>query len=281
MDNYGCHYLDQNVLDSLRVKHVFLPPNCTSRFQPLDQGIFWAIKSRFKMFLLQSIQDKFPQTLIDVVAQVYEDKTEYDRVVGEALNANADAILSEVQRFNNNTLKAFEIAEYLDRAWESIDKAMIIRFFLRSNCPPDNPVLKAAKLCIELELNPQTKAANTKLLRRLNLTRELINTPFYNPVIEVKIDNGVEGDLDFLYADNVQHFSTSCLASAEFLHVKAADRAMFNLDTNIDLHKQEQSNNVDDDNIMRYVLTGHLLESDGVAKEHETEIDKCKMSMNV
>ena len=102
MDNYGCHYLDQNVLDSLRVKHVFLPPNCTSRFQPLDQGIFWAIKSRFKMFLLQSIQDKFPQTLIDVVAQVYEDKTEYDRVVGEALNANADAILSEVQRFNNN-----------------------------------------------------------------------------------------------------------------------------------------------------------------------------------
>ena len=197
------------------------------------------------------------------------------------MNANADAILSEVQRFNNNKLKAFEIAEYLDRAWESIDKAMIIRFFLRSNCPPDNPVLKAAKLCIELELNPQTKAANTKLLRRLNLTRELINTPFYNPVIEVKIDNGVEGDLDFLYADNVQHFSTSCLASAEFLHVKAADRAMFNLDTNIELHKQEQSNNVVDDNIMRYVLTGHLLESDGVATEDETEIDKAIVLQNV
>jgi hypothetical protein len=35
------------------VKVKFLPPNLTSEVQPLDQGIIWAVKSRYRKQMLQ------------------------------------------------------------------------------------------------------------------------------------------------------------------------------------------------------------------------------------
>ncbi len=52
MDNYGAHILgDEHTSRLKKVRHAFFPPNVTSHYQPLDQGIFWALKSRYKLFI--------------------------------------------------------------------------------------------------------------------------------------------------------------------------------------------------------------------------------------
>ena len=49
LDIYGAHGMEPEFLESLvKIKVAFLPPNCTSRFQPLDAGLFYAAKCRYR-----------------------------------------------------------------------------------------------------------------------------------------------------------------------------------------------------------------------------------------
>jgi hypothetical protein len=57
LDNFSAHpnaelFVKDNVLA------VYLPPNCTSLVQPLDQGILWSFKSHYKgVFLCKMMTD--------------------------------------------------------------------------------------------------------------------------------------------------------------------------------------------------------------------------------
>ena len=53
MDNakcYGC----ENISSLSNVKVHFLPPNTTSHFQPLDQGIIYSLKAQYRKLLCQN-----------------------------------------------------------------------------------------------------------------------------------------------------------------------------------------------------------------------------------
>ena len=54
-DNAACHNIE---LDHPNVKIVFLPPNCTSLIQPLDQGVIQTLKMYYTRQLFQTIFDR-------------------------------------------------------------------------------------------------------------------------------------------------------------------------------------------------------------------------------
>lgn len=67
MDNAACH---RTTLTLSHVKFEFLPPNCTSVLQPLDQGVIWSFKCTFWRHLLEFVmpmlEDENPHLNIDI-----------------------------------------------------------------------------------------------------------------------------------------------------------------------------------------------------------------------
>ncbi|XP_023228548.1 tigger transposable element-derived protein 4-like [Centruroides sculpturatus] len=70
VDNCPAHPILENLKN---IKLVFLPPNCTSVLQPMDQGIIRSLKSHFRKILLQKIitnmedKNKMAISLLDAV----------------------------------------------------------------------------------------------------------------------------------------------------------------------------------------------------------------------
>lgn len=62
MDNFSAHYTALEVKPPPpNIRVVFLPPNSTSRFQPLDQGIIQSFKNYYKQKLLQFMLQEWEQ----------------------------------------------------------------------------------------------------------------------------------------------------------------------------------------------------------------------------
>jgi len=53
IDNTKCH-LSDNINNLSNVKVHFLPPNTTSHLQPLDQGIIYSLKAKYRKLLCQN-----------------------------------------------------------------------------------------------------------------------------------------------------------------------------------------------------------------------------------
>ena len=52
VDNAACH---RNAGELSNIEIVFLPPNCTSILQPMDQGVIWSFKCHFRRKLLEFV----------------------------------------------------------------------------------------------------------------------------------------------------------------------------------------------------------------------------------
>ncbi|CAK9810812.1 Tigger transposable element-derived protein 1 [Anthophora plagiata] len=70
LDNAGCHTIE---LDHPNVKIVFLPPNCTSLIQPLDQGVIQTLKMYYTRQFFQTIFDRFENSENKTITQVWKD----------------------------------------------------------------------------------------------------------------------------------------------------------------------------------------------------------------
>ncbi|GFQ97926.1 tigger transposable element-derived protein 1 [Trichonephila clavata] len=68
LDNAGCHNIE---LDHTNVKIVFLPPNCTSLIQPLDQGVIRTLKMYYTCQLFQTIFDRLENGEDKTLTQVW------------------------------------------------------------------------------------------------------------------------------------------------------------------------------------------------------------------
>ena len=55
IDNFSAHNLAVDSVDLTNIRVEFLPPNCTSLVQPVDQGIGNTLKFRFRKFLNEHI----------------------------------------------------------------------------------------------------------------------------------------------------------------------------------------------------------------------------------
>ena len=53
IDNAKCH-LSDNINNLSNVKVHFLPPNTTLHLQPLDQGIIYSLKAKYRKLLCQN-----------------------------------------------------------------------------------------------------------------------------------------------------------------------------------------------------------------------------------
>ena len=51
LDNFSCHMVNTDNLNNLKL--LFLPPNTTSKLQPLDQGIIYSLKRKFQTKIYQ------------------------------------------------------------------------------------------------------------------------------------------------------------------------------------------------------------------------------------
>lgn len=103
LDNAGCHPSD--VKDSYsNIKMVFLPPNTTSRLQPLDAGIIKNFKVRYRKLLL-----KF------VVSHV-----------------NSRSTAAEIV----NTVDVLQAIRWVKQAWEEVPKEMIRKCFHKCGFSP-------------------------------------------------------------------------------------------------------------------------------------------------
>ena len=79
LDNFGGHKCAYHEAESLltHVKVVWLPPNCTSIVQPVDQGIRSALKLRYRKFLhehmgMMLMMNKNPMDVVDVLAGLWK-----------------------------------------------------------------------------------------------------------------------------------------------------------------------------------------------------------------
>ena len=71
LDNAGCHPVVLQEMFS-NIKVIFLPPNTTSRLQPLDAGIIKNFKVRYRKLLLKFVVSRINRglTAVDIVATV-------------------------------------------------------------------------------------------------------------------------------------------------------------------------------------------------------------------
>ena len=70
LDNASCHSKE---LDHPNVKIVFLPPNCTSLIQPLDQGIIQTFKMYYTRQFFQTIFDSLENDENKTLIQVWKE----------------------------------------------------------------------------------------------------------------------------------------------------------------------------------------------------------------
>lgn len=128
VDNFGAYVMEPDFLASLvKIKVVFLPPNCTSKFQPLDAGLFYAAKCRYrKMYINEHMKELTPIAL-DILRR---------RGMGEVIT-EADSIMLKDELYDSiqsNSPTTFELARFIAESWDSLDHNMIMRAWIRSDC---------------------------------------------------------------------------------------------------------------------------------------------------
>jgi hypothetical protein len=72
LDNAGCHNL--NGIELKNVKLKFLPPNTTSKLQPLDAGVIACFKRKYRQhfirFLLNEYEQNFTSKKLEILAAI-------------------------------------------------------------------------------------------------------------------------------------------------------------------------------------------------------------------
>ncbi|KFM77484.1 Tigger transposable element-derived protein 1, partial [Stegodyphus mimosarum] len=134
LDNPGCHNIE---LDHPTVKIVFLPPNCMSSIQPLDQGVIQTLKMYYTSQLFQTIFNRLENSENKTLTQVWIEFSILDciRTVSSActeikpstLNARWKPLLSQmVQAIQDDSTISLPVAEIVNIASCLSDKEFAV-----------------------------------------------------------------------------------------------------------------------------------------------------------
>ncbi|XP_063994254.1 tigger transposable element-derived protein 1-like [Diachasmimorpha longicaudata] len=108
IDNASCHNIE---LDHPNVKIVFLPPNCTSLIQPLDQGVIQTLKMYYARQLFQTIFDRLENDCIRTVSSACAE------IKPSTLNACWKALLPQmVQAIQDDSTISLPVTEIVNIA---------------------------------------------------------------------------------------------------------------------------------------------------------------------
>ena len=175
IDNYGAHVMEPAFLDFLsKIKVAFLPPNCTSQFQPLDAGLFYSAKCWYRKLYINHHMRSLDPLALDILTRqgINQDVSDED------IQLFKDSLFNSIQTSSPSN---FELAKFISEAWDSIDNNIIMRAWIRADCLPDDAKRASIQhLILNENSNAALKAANTRLFNKLNIRREEFNNPLSN-----------------------------------------------------------------------------------------------------
>ncbi|GFT74795.1 tigger transposable element-derived protein 1 [Nephila pilipes] len=136
LDNAGCHNIE---LDHPNVKIVFLPPNCTSLIQSLDQGVIQTLKMYYSRQFFQTIFDRLENSENKTLTQVWMEFSVLDciRTVSSAcaeikpstLNACWKPLLSQmVQAIQDDSTISLPVTEIVNIASRLSDEEFVVNY---------------------------------------------------------------------------------------------------------------------------------------------------------
>ncbi|KAG0442204.1 Tigger transposable element-derived protein 1 [Dictyocoela muelleri] len=107
LDNAPVHCIDHNCK---AIELLFLPPNCTSKIQPLDQGIIRSFKSNYRHFLLRSLNllhEKNQDLDFEKLKSKFTLVQSLPIIIGSWSEVSSETILN----YSNHALKNWATAE--------------------------------------------------------------------------------------------------------------------------------------------------------------------------
>ena len=119
LDGYFMHndiqtYLDAHGLGWIYV--IVLPPNVTSHFQPMDQGMISWLKKKYKYSLIRSLLD------------IYDDLVKMQTVITSRRPGRYDGILQGVKP------NVYDAITRVVECWDIISEGSIIKYWKNDQC---------------------------------------------------------------------------------------------------------------------------------------------------
>ena len=115
VDNATCH---RTTREFSNIKLVFLPPNCTSVLQPMDQGVIWSFKCLFR------------KKLLEIVISSVEDEP----------------------KISKHKISVLEAMHFVRRAWVEVHPEVIKNAFRRTNLMPTEGTIASPPPDVSCEL---------------------------------------------------------------------------------------------------------------------------------
>uniref|UniRef100_A0AAF5I336 DDE-1 domain-containing protein n=1 Tax=Strongyloides stercoralis TaxID=6248 RepID=A0AAF5I336_STRER len=203
LDNAGCHKIK---LEHPNVKIIFLPPNCISLIQPLDQGIIQTFKLYYTRQLFQTIFDRLESSVEKSLTQVWSEITILDciKTVSSAceeikpstLNACWKPLLLQmVQAMQDEFTISLPITEIVNTASQLSDEE-----FLVSHQEVRDLVLEKETLD-EVELMELIDASTSNALVNENVENEK-GANFYLHYVKKGLNLVKKLELHFIHIDH-------------------------------------------------------------------------------
>ena len=118
IDNYPAHPVTEN-LKSITL--YFLPPNTTSALQPMDQGVIWSLKSKYRTRIIQKVLAAIDQgkqlPVVSILETMKVLALSWSEVSKETTNCFTKSGFSEDVCSEADDDPFFQLREALDKLW--------------------------------------------------------------------------------------------------------------------------------------------------------------------